>query len=551
MPRFDGNIRLAESAIFWFGEVTPSTNAVDVRIGYNDTQLFVRVTTFDRRIWYDTTPTAETFAAWDGVTLYLHTEAASDELTSTSYRFDAQMTWWEPRDTFQVAYTGSPGEWTQADLAFTTAADWRSENAPNNQEDDRGWVIEYRIPFESLGQVDAPAKGTRWRVGAAVHDRDALDLPPEADQTWPESLLEQHPNSWGELRFGASTYAPPAAISTSPIFIREGLEGIVIPDSAVGGSTNCGSGYDYWTTWGNQNYGEYEYFNVQNQQDVADWPCFSKYYVTFPLDSLPAARVVISAALRLHHFGNAGEGWEPGPQPSLIQVFTVDAPWQEETITWNNAPLARENVAARWVDPVDEYPGLPGIPYDWDVSAAVAEAYTEGSDLQLAIYEADSAYHSGKYFHSSEEEEYNAEGRPTLIVTLGYRTPDLELIAMPQNGDEGDTIAFTLHVTGTNNALTLTNTIPEGLGMPTDLSVVGSSVSPVYDPATHRLTWQDQPADGEKVTVHYTTQIGTDKTETLKNTVYLTEASGLSTTESISLLANGVRCYLPLVSRTY
>jgi len=30
--------------------------------------------------------------------------------------------------------------------------------------------------------------------------------------------------------------------------------------------------------------------NVQNQSDISDWPCFSKYYVTFPLDAVHLTR---------------------------------------------------------------------------------------------------------------------------------------------------------------------------------------------------------------------------------------------------------------------
>jgi hypothetical protein len=81
-------------------------------------------------------------------------------------------------------------------------------------------------------------------------------------------------------------------------------------------------------------------FNVQNQEDISDWPCFSKYYVTFPLTGVPARKVIISSTLTLYQIGTAGEGWTPSPQPSYIQVLTADQDWNENTLTWNNAPLA-------------------------------------------------------------------------------------------------------------------------------------------------------------------------------------------------------------------
>jgi len=71
------------------------------------------------------------------------------------------------------------------------------------------------------------------------------------------------------------------------------------------------------------------------------------------------------------------------------------------------------------VDPISTFPGWPGVARTWDVSGAVADAYQSDQPLQLALYSTDSSYHSGKYFVSSDEEEWNAEARPTLEVVWG------------------------------------------------------------------------------------------------------------------------------------
>ena len=219
------------------------------------------------------------------------------------------------------------------------------------------------------------------------------------------------------------TYITPPAWPEGTTTIRHGLDGTTVVDADVGGSSVCGASAapDYFSTWGSLNYAGKAFLNIQNQGDVADWPCFSKYYVTFPLDGLPANREIISATLTLFLWGGAGEGWEPEPQPSLIQALSVDADWDESTITWNNAPLALQNIAATWVEPVDAFPGRPGIPYHWNVSRAVAEAYASGNPLRLAMYESDLAYHSGKYFDTCDTDDWGAEGRPTLKVTWGTR----------------------------------------------------------------------------------------------------------------------------------
>ncbi len=46
--------------------------------------------------------------------------------------------------------------------------------------------------------------------------------------------------------------------------------------------------------WANRNYGDHPDFKIQNQPDVADWPCFAKYYITFPLTATPPSRAIVS-----------------------------------------------------------------------------------------------------------------------------------------------------------------------------------------------------------------------------------------------------------------
>ena len=187
----------------------------------------------------------------------------------------------------------------------------------------------------------------------------------------------------------------------------------------AGGGTTCGSGLDFWEEWGEANYAGASQVNVQNQFDVADWPCFSKVYITFPLDSIPPAVEVISATLTLYQFGNAGQESEVDPPISLIQVFTIADDWEETELNWNNAPFASQNVSRAWVEPISDDPGLPGAPRTWDVSQVVAEAVVAGRPLRLALYSADGDYHSGKYFYSSDIGVWNAGGRPTLTVVWG------------------------------------------------------------------------------------------------------------------------------------
>lgn len=419
-PYFD-EMKPAQTAVFWFGAVGPNQNYADVRIGHTAQELWIRVAVFDQWLWLDeaATRTPASLETWDAVSLYLDaSDVASGPPAASSYRFVGELNSWRPRTDYQAAYAGNGSGWSLSpSTAFTTDATWRGD-AVNNAVADRGWIITFHIPFASLGLSGPPATGTNWKLAVQVHDRDSLAQAAVSDKFWPEGFARDLPGTWGRLSFGLP---PDESVSTPPgaetITIRHGLNGAVVADAMVGGGSTCAEGTDFFNQWGNLNYTHSTTLVVQNQGDVADWPCFSKFYVDFPLSSLPAGKQVVSAALTLYQFG----GSDPTQAVrSLAQVSTVNEAWAENTVTWNTAPLAAENVSQTWVDVIPS-PGLPwpGAARVWNLSRAVRQAYLSGqSVLRLVIYEADGAYHSGKYFSSSDTGDWNAVGRPTLDVTI-------------------------------------------------------------------------------------------------------------------------------------
>ena len=428
-PNFGSNdVPLSETAIFWFGQVSPSSDYADVRVGYNAKELYVRVAVFDRRLWYNPNPASTSLTEWDASSLYLSLSGVTGSVPSqTTYRFDAQLNAGEtPRSPWQAAYRGNGTSWAAADTTFSTESGFRWESNTtggiNNDQNNRGWTMLYHIPFSSLGISGAPAKDSLWGLGIVLHNRDdATNANPIADQKWPSALNENQPATWGELNFGLPVYTAPAISARQAITIRQGLNGAIVPDAAVGGTTNnlCPGESNYvWNVWGNANFGSAVDFNIQNQSDLADWPCYAKYYVTFPLSQIPANKAIYSATLTLHEWGSSAPDQA---EASLIQVLTVADDWDPSTLTWNNAPLPTQNVSQSWVAPIPPpgFSGWPGVAYSWDVSAAVAQAYAENKPLRLALYEADSAYHSGKYFTSSDAEDWDAAGRPTLRIVYG------------------------------------------------------------------------------------------------------------------------------------
>jgi hypothetical protein len=546
-PYFDGASKAAEMAVFWFGQVTLDANSVDVRVGYRQEHLEVLLSVMDRRLWYDPTASPGELTAWDAVSLYINTEGEAASLPDAhSYRFDAQLSWWEDRAPYQAAFRGNGSGWSSASVPFVARTGWRGDE-PNNNGDDRGWSLRYTIPFSALGVNEPPAPGTVWGMGLVVHDRDDRGGPPLPDQAWPPTLVPTRPTTWGQLFFGMPAYTPPLATPEGTVMVRHGLNGATVTDADVGGSSTCGDAAapDFFPTWGNLNYAGRQWLNVQNVGDVADWPCFSRYYVTFPLHDLPSGAAIISATLALHQFGNAGHGLDPGPQPSLIQVFTVGQDWNESTLTWNSAPLALENVAAAWVDPFEDPLPPAGVSRQWDVSRAVAEAFVAGQPLRLALYSADYALHGGKYFRTSDFEEYGQKDRPTLIVTWGY---SLGKTASPTVGGSGTPITYTIRFVGTGHAQSLTDTLPAGLSAPGGFVLEGTSVVPTYDSAQHRLTWSDTPPAGQPVTISYQAVIAVSDRRILRNSVSLVDAEG-TRTASATVQANPAASFLPLILR--
>jgi len=411
--------RFYEMAVFWFGKITEAENYVDVRLAYSDRDLFVHVAVVDRRLWYDPDASAEELTQWDGVSLFLSPGTgeggqpdprALDLIAQASPEVDDS-------DDFQAAMRWEDGAWHLHRTGFATIPGWRGD-AFNTEANDLGWTMSFEIPFLAIGLDHKPVEGEQWALAVALHDRDDGSAGLLPDQVWPAGMNPTQTATWGRIEFGLPAVPAPTQAPTGRLTLQDGVNGVRVADGAVGGHTGCGAGLDPWTEWGETVWNGMDQFNIQNQRDIADWPCFSKFYITFPLDSIPDGAAITSAALVLHQFG--GSGTDPGcpslPNRSLIQVFTVGEDWDPGLLSWNTAPLPMENVSQAWVEPHPTFTGWPGIEARFDLSRAVAQAFESGGPLRLALYSADSGCHSGKYFSASEAGDWNAAARPALEV---------------------------------------------------------------------------------------------------------------------------------------
>jgi len=415
---------LPEMAVFWFGKVKVNDNYIDVRIAYNDEALFIYTASFDRLLWYDNTPADMDLDEWDAISLYIMPSNESQLVPNQTFRFDGGLAPYEAvRIDYQKSYKYNGSTWVPENIPFSTVSGWRGP-ALNDPNDDRGWNLSFKIPYTSIGQNQKPQIGTIWQLGIVSYDRDYQTSTNITPAIWPLEFDNLNNLSWGKISFGLLQTKDPVATVQGTLIVREGLNGYLVPDASPGGYTICGDRLNFWTEWGEKVYTPTENYtaNIQNQRDIADWPCYSKYFVKFPIPELPQGNSLINAKLKLHLYGNAGDWGDPVFQPyrSLIQAGVTDSNWSENTLNWNNAPILKENLSQTWVYPEQFFPGWPGVPYEWDITHAVNNAIAQGEDsVSIVLYSADGAYHSGKYFSTSEVEEWNAVARPTMILDYG------------------------------------------------------------------------------------------------------------------------------------
>ena len=406
------------ASIFWFGRAGENDNYVDVRMTYDASNLYVQANIVDYYLWYDPNGVADP-RTYDAFAVYLDTDGVrTTQPAADDYFFVSGFRQWpnssDPRWQRQGRGTGSG--WDESWRPATAWSDdefgrWYNSGPNNNSDRDAGWSTTLTIPWATVGLAGPPAAGTAWGLGAQVYDRDDASTP-VTTVAWPEAFSANAPTSWARLAFDPAQPTPSTGATT--IRIRRGLNGQVA-DAYAGGGGNCDGGI---FGGGDTPHPTGDLF-VQNESDISDFPCFSKTYLSFDLSAIPAGKVIRSATLEIYEFG----GSDPTQaQPSYVQLLSSTPDWNEATLTWNNAPLASQNYGGSWVGVIQTFPGWPGVKASWDATAPVAEAYAAGQPASLVLYSADTAYNSGKYFVGSEVGDWDADGRPTLVVTYDEPT---------------------------------------------------------------------------------------------------------------------------------
>jgi hypothetical protein len=318
----------------------------------------------------------------------------------------------------------------------------------------RGWLAERFVPWSELG--GAPQHGDVW----------PLRFVTVGGQTWA-----------GVLRWVPLADVQPAdmqpAYGGGDVAGTQTLTVTMSADAGLGaGGALCGSDDwpDYFPTWGGRNtegsYVEDEQIKHmgtwaqvglgESQWDVTDWPCGGESIWRFPLDALPAGAEVVSATVTWRHFGNPGygPGYSPdGTQDTRYQVWEVTDWWDEGEayyqdqiyngktltrtlvvsmgITFDSAPVGRENVSSFVVRPIDiscegKWYCNPGVPVSADVTELVRRAAAAGRPwASFKLNTAAGQYHSDKFVWTREAPQqqplivirYSLPGGPTWTPT--------------------------------------------------------------------------------------------------------------------------------------
>jgi len=138
----------------------------------------------------------------------------------------------------------------------------------------------------------------------------------------------------------------------------------------------------------------------------------------------------------------------------------------------------------------------------------------------------------------------------TIVAVRSARDPlvDLDKQVSPRWAWEGDVVTYTLSVLGSNEPLTVTDTLPVGLSALHTLTTTWGVVT--YDPVERKLVWQGTPEAGQIVRVTYSAAVELeDDAQTLENTAVLFDPGGLVDTAFASFIANPLQVWLPLVQR--
>jgi hypothetical protein len=155
--------------------------------------------------------------------------------------------------------------------------------------------------------------------------------------------------------------------------------------------------------------------------------------------------------------------------------------------------------------------------------------------------------HSGKYFWSSDVDDYMPTARPALTVVWGNPPAAIHKSAWPLTGSAGHPVTYTLDIMGSGQTFTVTDDLPAQLSQPGSIQVSGGTAS--YDPTVRRITWTGDFPLNQPLTLTFPVTVTASSPTAIQNTAMLTDARGNVYTATQTLIANSLKLWLPIVLR--
>ncbi len=360
-----------------------------------------------------------------------------------------------------------------------TGPGWRGEWF-NNDQDDKGWAYTFFIPFSSLGKTPATGDQWRLAVkvhdrddaaGTAIIDKgwpnDSFDVLSPASWGY---LTFGIPAFHSEATTGTSSILLRDKLNQTIAWDR----------SCGGGSTAGGDVdyWTEWGLLNSGTAGSFNVQNQSDVSDYPNFSkCFMTFGLDAIPRGKKIVSATLKL-YQMGNSTLINNGTDSMATKAFLQIFKVNEDWNKDTICWNRAPYANGNYGGAYVDKVPTVGGLQfghwrlpssltATQYDtmlamvtnaddkafvssnysgyqlvngisevdktkltsilrkwsylppertFDISMLMNEAYLAGNPLRMAIYSAESEYHSGIYFVSSGTEDWNETNRPSIEV---------------------------------------------------------------------------------------------------------------------------------------
>jgi hypothetical protein len=173
----------------------------------------------------------------------------------------------------------------------------------------------------------------------------------------------------------------------------------------------------------------------------------------------------------------------------------------------------------------------------------VADAYAASGPANLALYEADTAYNSGKYFVSSDAGDWDATGRPALVVTYGDPILGVGLSLAPATANQNGLVTGTVVVNGAGRSTQVSVPIPAQYAFVTGSATSGAT----YNGSASAVQWSGTAAVGTPITFTFQLQVASSVPAFTPLTASATDSSGATVSAMANALVNPSSVTVPIL----